>query len=259
MSQTVDKALRILELLGEGEMRLVDLSAQLNEHKSTVQRLLATLQARGFVRQDEHTRRYTVGLRVLQLASLALADIDLRDAAHEPMRHLGDLTNETVHLAIYDEPHVVYLDKVESSFPIRMYSRIGARAESYCTGVGKAIVAYLSEYELERYFHAASFTQFTPRTITTTEELIKEIAEIRARGYAFDEQEHEEGIRCVAAPIFAFGGHVAGSISVAAPAFRRSKRDLQEFAPAIVETADRISSNLGSSKRNKGGKEGRER
>lgn len=259
MSQTVDKALRILELLGKGEMRLVDLSAKLNENKSTVQRLLATLQTRGFVRQDERTKRYAVGLRVLHLASLVLADMDLRDAAHDPMRYLGDITKETIHLAVYDEPHVVYLDKVESTFPIRMYSRVGARAESYCTGVGKAIVAFLSDYELERYLQKVSFTQFTPHTITSVDRLREELVEIRARGYAFDEQEHEESIRCVAAPIFAFDGHVAGSISVAAPAFRRSKGDLQEFAPAVTEAANLISSNIGNNKRNGGGREGRDR
>ena len=253
MSQTVDKALRILELLGDGEMRLVDLSAKLGEHKSTVQRLLATLQARGFVRRDENTKQYAIGLRVLQLASLTLADMDLREAAREPMRALGDLTKETIHLSIYDEPHVVYIDKTESSFPVRMYSRIGARAESYCTGVGKAIIAFLPEHKLERYLQKVSLTRFTPHTITSVDRLLEEITDIRARGYAFDEQEHEESIRCVAAPIFAFDGSVAGSVSVAAPAFRRSHGDLQGFAPAVVETTRRISETLGNKRRDKEG------
>src|SRR4028119_1000660 len=101
VSLTVDKALRILEVLGQEELRLVDLSARLGEHKSTVQRILVTLHGRGFVRQDERTKRYTLGLKVLQLASLALANIDLREAAREPMQRLGELTQETVHLAVY--------------------------------------------------------------------------------------------------------------------------------------------------------------
>ena len=252
MSLTVDKALRILELLGHGELRLVDLSSKLGEHKSTVQRLLSTLQARGFVRQDESTKRYSLGLRVLQLASLALADMDLREAALEEMQRLGDLTQETIHLGVYDEPHVVYIDKIESTFPIRMYSRVGARAESYCTGVGKALIAFLTDYELERYLRKVSFMRFTPRTITTAEGLREEVARIRAQGYALDLQEHEEGVRCAAAPIFGLDGRVAGAISVAAPAFRKSESDIKELAPAVVETARQISSNLGSSKRNGG-------
>ncbi len=249
MSLTVDKALRILELLGQGELRLVDLSASLGEHKSTVQRLLVTLQARGFVRQDEQTKRYSLGLKLLQLASLTLADMDLREAAREPMQRLGDLSQETVHLGVYDEPQVVYIDKIESTFPIRMYSRVGARAESYCTGVGKALIAFLTDYEVERYLRKVSFTRFTPHTIVTPRGLREEIARIRARGYALDLQEHEEGVRCAAAPIFGLDGRVAGAISVAAPAFRKSESDIEGLAPAVIETARQISANLGNSER----------
>jgi IclR family transcriptional regulator, KDG regulon repressor len=170
VSLTVDKALRILELLGDGELRLTDLSSKLGEHKCTVQRLLSTLQARGFVRQNGDNKRYSLGLKILQLASATLANMDLRAAAREPMQRLGDLTSETIHLGVYDEPHLVYIDKIESTFPIRMYSRVGARAESYCTGVGKALVAFLSDYERERYIQKVSFTRFTPNTITSARE-----------------------------------------------------------------------------------------
>lgn len=247
MSLTVNKALRILELLEEGDLRLVDFAARLDEHKSNVQRLLVTLQAHGFVRQDERTRRYSLGLRMLQLASATLARMDLRDAARETMQYLGDLTNETVHLGVYDEPHVVYIDKIESTYPIQMYSRIGARAESYCTGLGKAILAVLDDHKLDRYFDLVSFTQFTPRTITNTVKLREELSQIHLRGYALDEQEHEEGVRCVAAPVFGFDGRVAGAISVTVPAFRKSEKDLWELAPNMLEAANQISMNLGNS------------
>lgn len=246
-SLTVGKALRILELLEEGDLRLIDLAARLDEHKSNVQRLLATLQAHGFVRQDEQTRRYSLGLRMLQLASATLARMDLRDAAREMMQYLGDLTNETVHLGVYDEPHIVYIDKMESTYPIRMYSRVGARAECYCTGLGKAILAALDGHALGKYLEAVSFTKFTPRTVTSAEELHEELAKIRFQGYAVDEQEHEEGVRCVAAPIFGFDGLVVGAISVTVPAFRKSEKDLLELAPNMLEAARRISMNLGSS------------
>jgi DNA-binding IclR family transcriptional regulator len=248
VSLTVDKALRILELLGQEELRLVDLSARLGEHKSTVQRLLVTLHARGFVRHDERTRRYSVGLKVLQLASLALADMDLREAAREPMQRLGGLTQETIHLGVYDEPQIVYIDKIESTFPIRMYSRIGARAESYCTGVGKALIAFLTDYEFERYLQKVYFMKFTPNTITSAEGLREEVARIRSQGYALDLQEHEEGVRCAAAPVFGLDGRVAGSISMAAPAFRKSESAIERLAPAVVEAAQQVSMNLGSSK-----------
>lgn len=247
VSLTVDKALRILELLGQEDLRLVDLSARLGEHKSTVQRLLVTLHARGFVRQDELTKRYSLGLKFLQLAGLALAGMDLRGAAREPMQRLGDLTQETVHLAVYDEPQIVYIDKIESTFPIRMYSRVGARAESYCTGVGKALLAFLTDFEFERYLQKVSFMQYTPSTITSAEQLREEAARIRERGYALDLQEHEEGVRCAAAPVFGLDGRIAGSISVAAPAFRKSESDIERLAPAVVEAASQTSMNLGGS------------
>jgi IclR family KDG regulon transcriptional repressor len=253
VSLTVDKALRILELLGDGELRLVDLSSKLGEHKSNVQRLLTTLQARGFVRQDEDTKRYSLGLKLLQLTSVTLANMDLREVAREPMQRLGDFTKETIHLSVYDEPQVVYIDKIESTFPIRMYSRVGARAESYCTGVGKALIAFLSDYELERYLQKVSFTRFTPNTITSAKELREEIARIRAQGYALDLQEHEEGVRCAAAPIFGLDSRVAGSLSVAAPAFRKSEDDIRALAPTVVAAARQISDNLGNNR-----KEGRE-
>jgi IclR family transcriptional regulator, KDG regulon repressor len=253
VSLTVDKALRILELLGDGELRLTHLSSKLGEHKSTVQRLLSTLQARGFVRQNGDNKRYSLRLKVLQLASATLANMDLREAAREPMQRLGDPTNKTILLGVYDEPHVVYIDKIESTFPIRMYSRVGARAESYCTGVGKALVAFLSDYERERYIQKVSFTQFTPNTITSAKGLREEIARIREQGCALDLQEHEEGVRCAAAPIFGLDGRVAGSISVAAPAFRKIEDDILALAPAVMAAARQISDNLGNKR-----EEGRE-
>jgi DNA-binding IclR family transcriptional regulator len=254
VSLTVDKALRILELLGDGELRLVDLSSRLGEHKSTVQRLLTTLQARGFVRQDGDSKRYSLGLKILLLASAKLADMDPREAALEPMQRLGDLTKETIHLSVYDEPHIEYIDKIESTFPVRMYARVGARAESYCTGVGKALIAHLGAYEFERYLQKVSFTQFTPNTITSAKELREELARIRAQGYALDLEEHEEGVRCVAAQIFGLDGRVAGSISIAAPAFRKSEDDIRALAPAVMGAARRVSENLGSN-RGEGGVE----
>jgi IclR family KDG regulon transcriptional repressor len=248
VSQTVEKALRILEVLGNGEARLVDIAAEVDEHKSTVQRLLATLEANGFVRQDQGTRRYSLGLKILQLASEVLTNLDLRTAARDVLYELSDLTGETIHLGVYDEGHVVYIDKRESTYPIRMYSRVGARADCYCTGVGKAILAFLPERELQRYLENITFTRYTPHTITTEERLREEIARIRSKGYARDEQEHEEGVRCVAVPVFGFGGAVVGSVSVAAPAFRKSAEEIEALAPALLEAAARISTNLGSAR-----------
>lgn len=253
MSQTVHKALRVLEALGDGEARLVDLSTRLGENKSTVLRLLSTLESHGLVQQDAQTKRYSLGLKVLQLASEALSNIDIRGAAQDVLYELNDLTGETVHLGIYDEPQVVYIDKRESTFPIRMYSRVGARAECYCTGVGKAIIAFLTDVELERYQRKVHFTQYTPNTITSLAALREEVQRIRARGYALDEQEHEEGVRCVAAPVFEFQGRVAGAVSVAAPAFRKSAEEIEALAPVLVEAAGRISGNLGSGGDGRGG------
>jgi len=147
---------------------------------------------------------------------------------------------ETVHLAQLDHAQVLYVDKRNARVPVQMYSQAGKVGPAYCTGVGKAMLAFLPEAELGDILRQQSFHRFTPNTLTSAEALRAELAAIRARGHAFDAEEHEPGIICIAMPVLTASGHVLGALSVTATTAHRSLAQLGELAPSLRETAHRI-------------------
>ena len=240
MNQSVDRALVMLEELGEGERRLGDLAQTLGTHKSTVLRILQTLDARGFVRRTDNGA-YRLGVRVIELGADALAELDLRSAARAGLERIAAVAGETVHLAILDRGRVVYVDKVESVHPVRMYSRVGATAPVHCTGVGKVLLAFTPEDrwpELE-------FDRFTEHTILDMDSLRTAAERIRRRGWGVDEREHEDTIRCIAAPAFDVNGDAVAAISVSVPASRMSRKELDGYASELLEAAGMITRALG--------------
>lgn len=244
MNQSVERGLIILEELGRGEKRLGSLAETLGTHKSTVLRILQTLESRGFVRRVENGA-YRLGVRVLELGAAALEELDLTGAARDGLEKIAGVTGETVHLAIIDRGRVVYLDKVESIHPVRMYSRVGATAAVHCTGVGKVLLAHTPpeawlELELQR---------FTEQTIVDLDRLQDEAAAIRARGWGIDEREHEDSIRCIAAPVFDVQGKAVAAISVSVPASRMSRDELDGHVPDLLEATRMITRALGGDTR----------
>ncbi|HVZ13656.1 MAG TPA: IclR family transcriptional regulator, partial [Bauldia sp.] len=170
--------------------------------KSTLHRLLHTLLSERLLRLDETDHRYKLGYGIFELARHAWERTDIRREAQHAILELVRHTGETVHLAILDGLDVVYVDKIEGSHTIRMASTVGARNPAYCTGVGKALLAFVDSKELARRFTGYEFRSFTPNTITSFKRLANEMARIRAAHFAVDNEEHEVGIRCAAAPIF---------------------------------------------------------
>lgn len=241
MSQSVDRALVLLELLADGPQRLGPLAEQLGTHKSTVLRLLQTMEARGFVRRNGSEPQFELGLRILELASVIVAELDVRSVARPHIEKLAADTGETVHLATVDGAEVVYLDKVESIHPVRMYSRVGARAPVHCTGVGKAIIAYRDPSG----WPDLDYHRYTDRTIASRQELEEEARRIRQRGYARDEREHEDSIRCIAAPVFDSNGDPVAAISVSCPASRMSEKALLSHVDNLQAAAAAITRELG--------------
>lgn len=240
MNQSVERALRVLEELAGGRRRLGELAEVLGTHKSTVLRLLQTLESHGFVeRVDSGT--YRLGVRLVQLGSVVLQDLDLPDTAREGLVQLADTTGETVHLAIADGARVVYLDKVESIHPVRMYSRVGATAPIHCTGVGKVLLAYT---EPDRW-PVLDLRRYTEQTITDRGALEDAAAAIRERGWGVDEREHEDSIRCIAAPILDVAGDVVAAISVSVPTSRMSRAELDRFVPDLLAATDLVTRKLG--------------
>ena len=187
MTQSVERALQLLDELGSGPKRLGPLAEKLGVHKSTALRLLQTLERKGFVRRQGEAPDFALGLHLVELSGSLLASLDVRQVASDPIKRLGALTGETVHLAIRDCAEVVYVDKVESTHPVRMYSRVGARAAAYCTGVGKILLAYTPTQD----WPDMEMRRFTANTITTKAGLVAASREILARGWGRDEQEHE--------------------------------------------------------------------
>lgn len=226
--RAVERALELLEAfsIAEPELSLKQLSGRLRLNASTVFRLLATLQARGYVEHSRENGRYRLGPACLGPSSVYLAQADMRQRLTPLLIALRDDCRETVHLATLDrkQMEVVYLDKLEGLLPIGlMGSRVGGRSPAYCTGLGKAMLAHEPPEAAEAFYEARGLPAHTPQTITAWEVLSLELAEIRRRGYALDNTEHEPDVRCVAAPVWNHRREVAGAISVAGPAERIEK------------------------------------
>lgn len=243
----LDKGLKLLARVCDAAAppRFVDLLRDTGMPKATLHRMLGALMAHRLVAIDPRDQTYVVGLRALEMAQRAWAGMDLRRAAAEDIRWLGEKTGDTVHLAVLDGSEVVYIDKVESRQPIRMFSAVGKRGPLYCTGVGKAMAAFLEDGARTRMAERLLMKRFTANTFTTRGAFLRHLDEIRERGYALDMEEHELGIRCAAAPIFDHRGEVIGGVSVTAPSFRLTPERLEKIAPFVVQAARRITQKLG--------------
>jgi DNA-binding IclR family transcriptional regulator len=242
VSQSLERALELLDKLAEGPRRLGPLAEELQIHKSTVLRLLQTLERRGFVRRQGELPEFVLGFHLVELSQTVLKDLDIRRIGELPLKRLGAQTGETVHLAVLDGDEVVYIDKVESVHPVRMYSTVGARAPAYCTGVGKILLAYTDEAR----WPAMKMHRFTENTITTRAAMSRAAQEIRTQGWGRDEREHEDTIRCIAAPVFGPDGEAFAAVSVSAPTSRLSRDALDEHVGVLLEATSAISVALGS-------------
>lgn len=244
MSQTLERALTILDFVAEEPRHIGEVATALGVHHSTALRLLHSLRKHGFVAElPDH--RYRLGSATFRLAYQALEAIDLRSLARPAMVELNDLTRETVHLAMLEDTEVVYIDKVDAQHPVRMHSRIGAIANLHCAGVSKAILAFLPEDQRHALLGNRELVRRTDHTLTTLEDLEAELALGRERGYVLDNEENEPGIHCVAAPIFTGAGEVAGSISVSSPISRIDNETLLGFVPALLAATRETSEQLG--------------
>lgn len=235
---TLGKAMAVLETvaLSDRPMRFTDVLAVSGQPRGTLHRQLSHLVQEGLLElRPDHA--YVPGLRLLKLASASWARNEFRAVAAPFLEALHRQTGETVHLGVLRGREIIYLDKVESRQAVRMNSQIGNASPAYCTGVGKAALSALDDAALAALLEGQEFRRFTPQTITDRTALLAELAEIRADGIAFDREEHEPGIRCVAAPVVdAERGLVAG-VSVTGPAYRVGPEQLSDWAPHVRQAA----------------------
>jgi DNA-binding IclR family transcriptional regulator len=252
--QTIERASSILDILGQSSqgISIRELSAKLKLPKGTSHRLLSSLSYFGYVRQDPKTKDYFLGLKLVELGQLLLSQLDLRKEAEPFLRDLAERTRETVHLVFLDRNEIVYIDKVETdqnSSGLRMASRVGLRNPAHSCAVGKVLLSHLSEEELNSIIKEKGLGKRTENTITNPAQLKEHLKNVRAQGYAIDDEENEKGTRCVAAPVYNEGGKAVAAISISGPAFRVTKKIIQEsLKKEVTEAAFNISQRLGFSR-----------
>lgn len=246
--QSVERALSLLDILSLAgkPMTLSDISEKAALNISTVHRLLHTLMLHNFVRQDYNTGKYRLGLKVFEIGSKALYDLDIRQVAKPELQELVDRFNETTNLAILEQGEVVYIEQVESTHMYKMFARVGNRGPAHSTATGKALLSYVSDLELKSIIEEKGLARFTRGTITDPEKLREELKKIREQGHSLDLEEMEEGVNCIAVPIMNHENEVVAAVSISGPKTRMAEERLTgEFLSAIKETALKISLNLG--------------
>ncbi len=249
--QTIERASSILDILGQSPQGISvrQLSTRIKLPKGTTHRLLSSLSYFGYVRQDPRTRNYFLGLKLVELGQLLLSQLDLRKEAEPFLRDLAEKTKETVHLVFLDRNEIVYIDKVETdqnSSGLKMASRVGLRNPAHSCAVGKVLLAHFPEEELKNFIKEKGLLKRAENTITDPVRLKEHLRNVRFQGYAVDDEENEKGIRCVAAPVYNESGKPVAAISISGPAFRITKKVIQEsLKKEVMETAFKISWRLG--------------
>ena len=244
--QSVDRTLDLLESLASRRVAtgISELSQLVGLHVSTVHRLLATLVDRGYVRQDPDSSRYHLGSRIFTLASAADLHLDLRLVARPFLERLMRSSGETANLVTATESEVVYLDQVASMHLVKMFTTPGMRAPLYCTGTGKAILAFRGPQFAETVL-SAPMRRYTARTIVTRAGLESELETIRKNGYSVDNEEMEEGVRCLAVPVFDRRRECVGAMSVSGPITRMTSDRVEKLSVTAREIASELSRQLG--------------
>jgi DNA-binding IclR family transcriptional regulator len=239
---TVGKALDVLDMVASHghPVRFSDLLEKSPYPKATLYRFLQTLTHQGMLAHDPDTGTYALGVRLVRLAHAAWSQSSLAPIARPWIDSLAAETGETIHLAQLDMGQVLYVDKRNAARPVEMFAQAGKVGPAYCTGVGKAMLAFLPEDQLAAALTRQSFHRHTEHTLDTPQALRAELAAIRARGHAFDREEHEPGIICCAVPILSRSGRVLGAISVTSTTARTTLAVLEAGADRIKDCAARI-------------------
>ncbi|HSF85751.1 MAG TPA: IclR family transcriptional regulator [Acidimicrobiia bacterium] len=243
---SVRNAARLLKQFSsrEREFGVSELARRLRLGKSTVHRLVSTLTAEHLLEQNPDNGKYRLGLAVYDLGAAVATHLDLHEAVVPPMERLRNATGETVQVAVLDGREVVYVERLDSPHTLRLFLDVGRRNWAHCTATGKCLLAYASDYDLDRILDGWPLPKLTAETVTDAQRLRKELATIRRRGYAQNLNESEMGVLSVAAPIRDVHGGVSAAMSVAGPSARMDPI-LGKITAAVVESAALASRRLG--------------
>ncbi|MBP6897524.1 MAG: IclR family transcriptional regulator [Gammaproteobacteria bacterium] len=241
---------KMMDILGcfttvDRSLSLARIAQSADLPRATTHRMLTALREIGFIQQDGRSGQYSLGLRLFELGSLALANLDLMREAKPFMDRLSRLASESAHLGVFDGYNVVVVEREDPQERVPGRHLSGTEsAPAYCTSVGKAVLAFQGPEVVDRII-AAGLRPFTAQTLTSGEALRAELSTIRERGYAIDNSEHQIWVRCVAAPIRNAGGQVFAAVSVTGPADRMTDERIHQLSSLVIQAADSISMHLG--------------
>lgn len=245
--QSVERALHILNLFNEQntELKITDISKRMGLSKSTLHSLLKTLQLHGYIDQNPENGKYRLGMKLVERGYFVVGTMDIRQKAKGWLTELSSRTGQTTHLGILDGREGVYIEKIEGKLAAIAYSRIGRRLPIHATAIGKVLVAWLSKEELDTLLIDYPFTAYTPSTIATPEALRDALTLTRQQGYALDNEENEQGVRCVAVPVWNHESRVIAALSLSTLISRVNDEELASFRQQLQEAGLQLSRALG--------------
>lgn len=244
---TLRASLDVLNRFGERDAwSLADLTEEVGQAKSRVFRILSTFEECGYLTRDTASGEYRPGPRLVALTASPIRYEQLRWQALPPLQLLAEDTGETAHVGILFGTEVVTVQLVEGRHEVRMHSSVGKRSPANASSLGKVLLAYFPEPEIDEFLRTTKLHRMTPHTIVDAKKLREHLREVRDAGYALDKEELQVGLRCVAAPITDHTGRVVASVSISAPSFRLDEQAALRLVPRVIECARTISRMLGS-------------
>ncbi len=244
--QVLDRTIAVLQAVADADRDLAaaEIARQLRLHKSTVHRLLVVLEHYRLIKKGPEGT-YRLGTRLIELGECAIARLKLSERAESFLREMSNQTGEGAHVTILSGTEMLSVAHVEGRWSLQSLTRTGQRTLIHCTAAGKAVLAFMPDEACDDLIAKLTLTRHTPRTLTKANALRMNLISIRNAGFAIDDEEFEEGLRCVGAPVFDHRGHVIASISMAAPVFRLRKERLPQVSRIVMAAARGLSAELG--------------
>ena len=236
----------ILEALSHGGyIGVTELAGQTHLSKATAYRFLQTMKELGYVAQEGDSEKYGLTIKMFQLGSGALSNLDLIQLADTQMRELSVATSETIHLGVLDRDSFIYIHKIDSLYTLRMHSRIGARNSLHLTAIGKVLLAGMTQTQREQIMSRIQFEKLTDNSILSVDELRQRIEQVRQQGFGEDNEEQEAGVRCIAVPVYDRFGEVCAGLSISFPTLRQNADVQQRYISLLKNSAANLSASLG--------------
>ncbi|RKR45816.1 MULTISPECIES: DNA-binding transcriptional regulator KdgR [unclassified Paraburkholderia] len=245
-ASSIGRVFAILGAIGDsGQIGISELSQRLGMSKTTVHRVIQTLKALGYVTQEVETERYRLTIRLFELGAKALESVDLVREADVEMRRIGEATREAVHLGAFDEDAIIYIHKIDADYGLRMQSRIGRRNPLHSTAIGKVLLAWMDPADAREVLSHVEFRKSTQKTLSSAEAVLNILPHVREQGYGEDNEEQEEGLRCLAVPVFDRFGRVIAGLSISFPTMRCGADTKSHYVALLRKAGLAISARLG--------------